>query len=247
MKRYILLFALFFSIKSFSQTYQLTNSNDTVNRTDKNKLKQGKWIIRVTDNMGEPGYQEEGLYKNGEKEGSWHVYNLMGDPIGDEKYKYGQKNGIQQYFDKAGSLIREESWKAFTPDDAFDTIQVPNWKKDPTGNTMKTVIVKQEVNCMKNGTFKFYDDNGRLVRSEIYKMDHIMESTNLIYDLDRETGKIKSSKEIQKYDYDTGKVVAQAGYQKPKTPPAKLKQMVDFEKTKKGKKKKYVDGSTGNP
>ncbi len=240
--RYILIVFLCISISGKAQwkDYTITTKGDTVNKTDKKNEKQGKWIIRVEDNMGEPGFQNEGLYKNNEKVGVWHLYSLMGDPTGEENYVGGQKDKKQQYFDLQGNLIREENWKALTPDQQFDTVIVPDWKKDPTGNTMKKVIVKLEGNAIKNGAFKYYDDNSRLVRSELYKADKLEELTNITYD--PFTGKTKS-KTIDKYDITTDKVIAKAGYDKPKTD-AKPKIVQDFEKIKKGKKKKYQDGST---
>jgi hypothetical protein len=240
--RYILSFLLLTSLNGMAQwkDYTLTTKNDTVNRIDKKNQKQGKWIIRTEDNMGEPGFQTEGLYKDNEKEGLWNIYSLSGDPMGEENFVGGQKNKKQQYFDIHGNLVREENWKALTPDQKFDTVIVPDWRKDPTGNSMKKVIVKLEGNSIKEGAFKFYDDQSRLMRSDVYKADKLEETTTYEYDV--VTGKIKA-KNIEKYDITTGKVIAKAGYDKGKTS-AKPKQVENFEKMKKGKKKKFQDGST---
>ena len=241
--RYIIIFSLLISINGYAQykNYELTTKRDTINCIDKNDLKQGKWINRLEDNMGEPGYQEEGSYKDNEKIGRWNLYSLMGDPVGEETYIYGQKTGKQQYFDTKGELVREENWKAITPDNMYDTVSVPNWKKDPTGNTLKTVVVKLEGNALRHGNWKYYDDNGKLVRNDVYILDKMSESTTLSYDF--VTGKVSGKQQI-KYDIETGKAVAQAGYEKPKVS-AKPKEVVEFEKMKKGqKKKKFQDGST---
>jgi antitoxin component YwqK of YwqJK toxin-antitoxin module len=241
--RYILIIALIISTNGYAQykSYELTTKKDTINRVDKNGYKQGKWINRMEENMGEPGFQEEGFFKDNEKEGKWNIYSLMGDPIGQEFYSYGQKSGTQDYFTIHGALIRQENWKAITPDNMYDTVSVPDWKKDPTGNINKMVVVKLEGNALRDGNWKFYDDNGRLVRSELYKYDRLIESTVITYDY--VTGKVQA-KEQTRYNFETGKPEAQAGYQKPKEP-AKPKQVLDFEKTKKGRKKKYQDGTTG--
>jgi antitoxin component YwqK of YwqJK toxin-antitoxin module len=240
---YITLFVLLISVNGFAQykDYNLNTKGDTINIIDAKGYKQGKWINRIEENMGEPGFQEEGKYKNNEKEGNWNLYSLMGDPIGLEVYSYGQKNGKQQYFDIHGNLTREESWMAITPDNMYDTVSVPDWRKDATGNTNKLVVVKLEGNSLRDGSWKYYDDKGKLVRSEKYIRDRMEESTITTYDF--VTGKV-SGKEIVKYDIESGKPIAKSGYDKPKTP-AKPKQVNDFEKTKKGKKKKYQDGSTG--
>lgn len=221
--------------------YQLTTKGDTVNRIDQKDLKQGKWITRVEENMGEPGYQEEGSYNDGQKEGEWKVYSLMGDPIGEEVYRYGQKSGKQLYFDTHGNLIREENWRAITPDNMYDTVSAPDWKKDPTGNTMKRVVIKLEGNALKHGKWSFYDEQSRLVRTDEYKLDRLSETNLITYDY--KTGKI-SGKEKTVYDIETGKPVASAAYQRP-AEIEKPRQVLDFEKTKKGKKKKFQDGSTG--
>lgn len=241
--RNILFLFLLCGINGFGQwkDFTLTTKGDTVNRIDARNMKQGKWIVRNEENMGEPGYQEEGVFSNDQKEGEWHIFSLMGDPIGTEKYIYGQKNGIQHYFDIRGNLIREESWKAITPDNMYDTVSVPDWKKDVTGNTFKTVVVKLEGNALRHGTWKYYDESGKLTRTDIYILDKMSETTVINYDY--KTGKI-SGKDKTAYDIETGRVVASASYQKPKDVP-KPDQVIQFEKTKKGKSKKFVDGSTG--
>jgi antitoxin component YwqK of YwqJK toxin-antitoxin module len=243
--RYITLIAVFFSLNGYAQKYkdyQLTTKGDTINIIDVKGFKQGKWINRVEDNMGEPGFQEEGSFKNNEKEGPWKLYSLMGDPIGEEFYSWGQKSKKQQYFDIHGNLIREENWLAITPDNMYDTIQVPDWKKDPTGNVFRRAIVKLEGNALKDGAFKYYDDRGRLIRSDKYKYDRLIESMVITFDF--VTGKIQGKEQIR-FNFETGKPEAKAGYEKPKEP-AKPKQVQDFEKLKKGKKtKKFQDGSTG--
>jgi hypothetical protein len=241
--QYIFLFFFFFSLSGFAQykSFELTVKKDTINRIDNKNLKQGKWINRVEDNMGEPGFQEEGFYKDNEKEGKWNIYGLMGDPLGQEFYSFGQKNGKQQYFDIKGNLLREESWMAITPDNMYDTVSVPDWSKDPTGTQNKIVVVKLTGNELRDGSWKYFDELGKLVKSEKFIRDKLEESTTITYDY--VTGKVQAKEQI-KYDIETGKPVAKAGYNKPKET-AKPKQVLDFEKTKKGKSKKFKDGSTG--
>jgi hypothetical protein len=243
--RCICFFLLIFSINGQAQLqlkdYQLTTKGDTINRIDVKDHKHGRWIIRVEDNMGEPGFQEEGSFIDNQKEGEWKVYSLMGDPIGEEVYKYGQKSGKQLYFDIHGNLIREEHWRAITPDNAYDTVQAPDWKKDPTGNTTKWIVVKLEGNALKHGKWSFYDEQSRLVRTDVYVLDKLSESMLITYDY--KTGKL-DKKEKTVYDIETGKPVASAAYQRPAVV-EKPKIAQDFEKIKKGKKKKYQDGTTG--
>jgi hypothetical protein len=243
--RCICFFLLFFYTSGQAQPqlkdYQLTTKGDTINRIDVKDRKHGRWIIRVEDNMGEPGFQEEGSFKDDQKEGEWKIYSLMGDPVGEEVYKYGQKSGKQLYFDIHGNLMREENWRAITPDNAYDTVQAPDWKKDPTGNTFKMVVIKLEGNAVKHGKWLFYDEQSRMVRTDEYVLDKLKESTQITYNY--KTGKLET-KEKTLYDIETGKVVASGAYQRPAVV-EKPKVVQDFEKTKKGKKKKFQDGTTG--
>ncbi len=103
-----------FFMEGFTQykSFALTTDRDTVNAIDKKDLKQGKWIVRVAELRGEPGYEEEGLFKNGKKEGVWRRYNLTGDLLAMENYRNGGKDGSQQYFTMMGDIAREENWRA---------------------------------------------------------------------------------------------------------------------------------------
>ncbi|MEO8710738.1 MAG: hypothetical protein ABI405_01380, partial [Parafilimonas sp.] len=109
--------------QSFCQckTYKLDAKGDTINCTDLQNLKQGKWVIRKETNYGEPGYQEQGRYVDDKKQGAWTRYNLMGDVIAEENYKWGNKDGICRYYNLIG-LIREESWRAIDPLNPYDTV-----------------------------------------------------------------------------------------------------------------------------
>jgi len=118
MKKFIFLGLFFLVLKGFSQpgTYTIGVKGDTLNKTDSKGFKQGKWVIHVDEVRGEPGYEEEGEYKNGRKEGAWRIYNLQGDLTGLELYRWGNKDGTCQYFNSSGSLVREETWRALNPD-----------------------------------------------------------------------------------------------------------------------------------
>jgi hypothetical protein len=165
---FIILLLQFFFTKGYAQykTYELTASRDTINAIDKKELKQGKWVIKIGEVRGEPGYEEEGIFKNGKKDGVWRRYNLNGDLIAIEKYKYGGKDGIQQYYTMMGDLGREEGWKAYNPDAPYDTIPIYGTGSNEIINYK---IVKAEQYSVKHGTWKFYDPTtGRLIRSETY-------------------------------------------------------------------------------
>jgi hypothetical protein len=157
-----------FADKGFGQnkTSEISAKGETINVTDKNNLKQGKWVTRVSELRGEPGYEDEGIFKNGKKDGVWRRYNLNGDLIGMENYRFGGKDGKQQYFTMMGDLIKEESWHAYNPDVPYDTIPIYG-----TGSNeiLKYKIVKTEQYSVKHGTWKFYEPgSGRLIKSETY-------------------------------------------------------------------------------
>ena len=166
LKRYIAIMLLFSSSATFSQykSFSLSQTGDTINRIDKKDLKQGKWVINVPELRGEPAYIETGFYKNGKKEGIWKIYDNTEDLLAVEQYKYGGKEGTQQYFTRFGQLIREENWKAYNPDAPYDTIPVYG-----TGSNeiLEFKIVKAEQYSVKNGEWKFYEaSSGRLLRTE---------------------------------------------------------------------------------
>jgi hypothetical protein len=144
--------------------YKLTPRGDTINRMDKNKKKQGPWVIRLEEVRGEPGYEEEGYFQNDKKEGPWRRYSLMGDLLARENYKGGFRDGKQQYYTKLGDLIRDESWKSVDPAHPYDTIMVPDLDQP---DRMIEKIIKHEAAEVKNGLWTYYDPNtGGVVKTE---------------------------------------------------------------------------------
>jgi antitoxin component YwqK of YwqJK toxin-antitoxin module len=214
--KFIFIFMLFIGGNSFAQwkDYRLINDGkDTINRIDQKGLKQGEWVVHVESLRGEPGYEEEGVFVNNRKEGEWRVFNLMGDLIGIEHYRWGNKDGVAQYFDINGALRVEQGWKALNPDKAYDTIMVEDVDKL---NSYREVIIKNEGAALKHGAWKYYDPaTGAVIKSETYTL-----------------GKLEGDNSA-----------ASAEPAEKKTVP-KPKEVVEFEKIKKGKKKRYQDGST---
>src|SRR5579871_2541593 len=120
MKIIFILF-LVISVNGYSQwkSYKIGVNGDTLNCVDKKDLKQGKWLNHVDELRGEPGYEEEGEFKDGRKEGMWRIYDLQGDLTGIENYRWGNKDGLCQYFNTTGALLRDETWKALNPDKQY--------------------------------------------------------------------------------------------------------------------------------
>lgn len=215
MSRILLFLSLFVSLNGYSQwkNYIIGAKGDTLNGVDKHDLKQGKWVNHVDEVRGEPGYEEEGEYKNNRKEGVWRIYTLMGDLMGVEFYKWGNKDGVCQYFTSSGALVKEESWRALNPEKAYDTIQVEDVDHL---DTYKTVIVKNDGVAIRDGIWKYYDPSlGTVVRTESYTL-----------------GKLNAIKA-------NGANTASSA---PKTD-VKPKEVLDFEKKTGKKKVKVQDGS----
>lgn len=218
-RKLTVLLVLLFSVMNngFAQykTFMMTTDGDTINATDKKDQKQGLWIITVAELRGEPGYEEEGKYKDNKREGVWKRFSNQGDLVGTENYRFGGKDGVQQYFTMHGELIREEGWRAYNPDAPYDTIAIYG-----TGNNeiLSYKIVKAEQYSVKHGDWKFYDpSNGRVLKKETY------------------------DRGLLKKDPESDLLVTDDSPKKKVKP----KEVQEFEKKNSGKKKKNRDGATG--
>jgi hypothetical protein len=218
---YIVLIGLPFCVEAQWKDYMIGVKGDTLNRIDKQNRKQGAWIQRFEQVRGEPGYEEEGVYENDRKTGTWRKFNLQGDLFAIENYRWGFKDGISQYFDIMGNIVREESWRGFNPEQAYDTLDVED--VDRPGN-YKTVVIKNEGSSLKHGTWKFFDNqSGMIQRTEFYLLGTLQTG-----------GVVQADKKMAQDSVGT----------KTKTKP---KEVLEFEKANAGKKKvKVRDGSTGN-
>lgn len=207
---------IFFWANAQWKDYIIGAKGDTLNRIDQQNQKQGPWVIRIDEVRGEPGYEEEGIFRNDKKEGVWRKYSLQGDLAAIENYRWGNKDGAQQYYTMFGDLIREESWRAINPDNLYDTVPVYDLEKPDFIKEYR--IVKVEGYSYKHGKWKFYDPpDTKVAKSEMYFMD-----------------KIQNGDEI----------VAKAEEKKKETP--KTKEILDYEKKNAGKKKiKVRTGQTG--
>ena len=212
------------------KSFRISSSGDTLNKVDNKGLKQGKWTVHVNALRGEPGYEEEGIFLNDRKEGSWMRYSLMGDPLAIENYKWGNKNGLCRYFTAAGPE-HDESWRAINPDKAYDTIDV----RDLVDlNKYEKVVVKNEGNSMKHGVWKYYfPPTSKLLSTERYFLDKL-----------QEPGSDDPTSSLTKLSTDSTK--SKADTTKAKTPQKIIpKEVKAFEKKTSGKKKALRDGRTG--
>lgn len=166
--RLLIFFSLLISFSGYGQlkTYTIGVKGDTLNGIDAKGQKQGKWVIHHNELRGEPGYDEEGIYKDDRKEGPWRRYSPVGDLTALENYRWGNKDGQSQYFNNFGDLLRQESWKAINPDKIYDTLEVED--VEHLGQ-FKKVVVKNEGAGIKHGPWKYYDArSGLIVKSENY-------------------------------------------------------------------------------
>jgi hypothetical protein len=218
MKRLLFLLFLFIACRGFSQagSFIIGVKGDTLNKVDKKNMKQGKWVERKDEIRGEPGDEEEGEYKDNRREGTWRIYSLQGDLTALEFYKWGNKDGVCQYFNASGALVREESWRALNPDKLYDTLEIEDIDHL---NEYKTVIVKNEGVAIRHGQWKFYDPStGMINKIQTYTMGKLENPTS-------GTGS-DSTKNVSKTM-------------------VKPKEVQDYEKKNSGKKKiKVRDGET---
>jgi antitoxin component YwqK of YwqJK toxin-antitoxin module len=204
------------ALRGYSQwkDFIISPKGDTLNRVDKQDRRQGRWVNHYDEVRGESGYEEEGVYKDNRKEGTWRLYTLGGDLSGVEFYKWGNKDGLCQYFGMNGTLLREENWRALNPDKLYDTLTVEDVDHL---DKYKTVIVKNEGAAIKDGEWKFYDPmTGMIARTEVYTL-----------------GKLERRSAAQKSSGDSAKMTV-----------TKPKEVLDFEKKTGKKKVRVQNGST---
>lgn len=195
-------------LRGYSQwkDYMISPKGDTLNKIDKQDRKQGRWVNHYDEVRGEPGYEEEGVFIDNRKEGTWRLYNLQGDLTGVEFYKWGNKDGVCQYFGMNGTLLREESWRALNPDKEYDTLTVEDIDHL---DKYKTVVVKNEGVAIKDGEWKFYDPStGTISRTEKYTLGKLekKQSTSTAAASGPADGKaVAKPKEVQDFEKKVGK------------------------------------------
>ncbi|HXB91548.1 MAG TPA: hypothetical protein VNU72_04630 [Puia sp.] len=192
-------------LEGYSQwkDFMIGPKGDTLNKTDRQDKKQGRWVNHYDEVRGEPGYEEEGVFIDNRKEGTWRLYDLQGDLIGVEFYKWGNKDGVCQYFGMNGSLRREESWRALNPEKQYDTLEIEDVDHPDHYNK---VILKNEGVAIKDGTWKFYDPStGMVARTETYTLGKL-EKKSATAPVDPNAAKtVAKPKEVLDFEKKTGK------------------------------------------
>lgn len=203
---FIAFFACLFSFSGHSQQlkdYTIGPRGDTLNGVDQKGQKQGKWVNHYDEVRGEPGYEEEGIYKDNRKEGVWRMYSLEGDLIGLENYKWGLKSGVCQYFGINGGVTREESWVALNPAKLYDTLAVEDVDNP---DHFKTVIVKNEGAAIRDGVWKFYDPmTGTVARTETWELGKLSKAQAARRAMPDSTQAVAKPKEVLDFEKKAAK------------------------------------------
>ncbi len=201
-----LLFVQLIGVSGYSQQlkdYTIGPRGDTLNGVDQKGQKQGKWVNHFDEVRGEPGFEEEGIYKNDRKEGVWRLFSLQGDLTGLEVYKWGNKNGACQYFGINGTLLREETWVALNPDKIYDTLAIEDVDHP---DHYKTVIVKNEGVAIKDGIWKFFDPmTGTVARTENWELGKLQKSQAAKRALPDSTQAVAKPKEVLDFEKKASK------------------------------------------
>ena len=204
-----------------------------MNCVDMNGTKQGRWVNELPPLRGEKGYEEQGVYINGKKEGQWQQFTLDGDLLAIENYRWGNKNGRCMYYNPFGQPVREESWKAVNPDNPYDTLDIFSLN-DPT-KVERQEVVRLDGHTLRHGTWKYFDqDLGTVVKTEQYRLDKLIVAG-------------VAEDELAPIDISTGSNQKAVSDSVAKKSIAKPKAVLDYEKKNAGKKKvRTRTGETGN-
>jgi hypothetical protein len=118
-KTIILLLAIFASLSSKAQSYESGPKGlaigDTINMTDANGKKQGKWIIFGHHNPKMAGYDSnqkisEGTYKDNKKTGVWIDYFPTGNIKNKLTFLDGRPHGPCNLYFWDGKIKEEGTW-----------------------------------------------------------------------------------------------------------------------------------------
>jgi hypothetical protein len=178
-------------------SYSLSDKGDTLNCVDTAHHRTGPWVIHVDELRGEPGYEEEGMYKMDVKDGIWRRYDLQGDMLAVEHFKFGSKDSLQEYFLPSGDRLREESWLAVDPRNPFDTVTVYDDPHNPFRSERK--VVKLDASCVRHGTWTYFDPStGSVEKTEHYVLGKLQ--GGVLADAPQNNPDAKKPQAVQDYE-----------------------------------------------
>lgn len=113
MQKLILTLGIFTSILVNAQSFEVV-VRDTINMTNANGKKQGKWIVSGFHNT-KSGYNpnqkiEEGFYIDNKKTGVWKQYYKSGNVKNKITFSNGRPNGPCTMFYENGKIDEEGTW-----------------------------------------------------------------------------------------------------------------------------------------
>jgi len=113
--RKVVLILLFITCKiALAQSFELSGK-DTINVTDANGKKQGKWVIKNAT-LHKPCYTddqvvEEGKYTDSKKTGAWREYYCNSNIKSVITYENNRPSGYAKMYNETGKIKEEGMWK----------------------------------------------------------------------------------------------------------------------------------------
>ena len=151
----LLIFLAIFSFQNnFAQKVIVNSIGDTINVTDANKMRQGKWILQR--GMA----KDEGHYIDNKKNDVWISYGTNGKPELIEEYKNGKLDGVSFVIDNYGTLRNERHFK----NGQLDGINV-YYSKDGVALTKRYY----KNGLLQGDFYKYYDDGAIMEHSYYWK------------------------------------------------------------------------------
>lgn len=188
----IIIFLIVFALAGNAQNYE-TYKGDTINYTDQQGRKQGKWIIFSSQ---QTRIIEQGFYKDNRKHGVWKKYYSNGNLQSEITYKKGAPRGTTKIYYRNGNLSEKGYWvgdhwkgeyRFYHKNGNPAYIWHYNDKGQRTG-TQKyfyadgTLKVKGKwKDGEKNGVIKKYYDNGDMKAQIVYNEGSVEEGTRKEY------------------------------------------------------------------
>lgn len=141
---------------AFCQSQQISG-NDTINGTDANGRKQGKWIIYGSSRPGDcysaDQKVEEGNYQDNRKTGIWFEYYCNGKVKSRVTFVNGRPHGSVKLFHDNGKISEEGTW--------INNRWVGNYKLYYDNGQVQHEFVFNE-SGRREGLQKYYFENGQL-------------------------------------------------------------------------------------
>lgn len=139
-----------------AQTFELLGK-DTINKTDAEGKKQGKWIVYGKDKPDDcykaTQKAEEGKYESNKKVGIWTEYFCNGNMKGSVTFVNGRPDGYAKTFHENGKINEEGMWR--------NSRWVGNYKLYYDNGQVQHEFTFT-ASGRRDGIQKYYHDNGQL-------------------------------------------------------------------------------------